>query len=223
MKQPIMVIAAHPDDELLGVAGTLLKHKERGDDVSILILGDGEISRDENPQVEKRESNAQKMGQKLGVKNLFLEKFLDNQFDSSPLLDIVKVVGKHVDQVKPTIIYTHHPYDLNVDHRLTAQAVLCHCRPMPGLSVKKIATFETVSTTEWQVKRGETAFCPNEYQNITKYIDGKIELLKIYDDEMRPYPHPRSFEGIRVLAQMRGIEVGYEYAEAFEIIRVLHD
>lgn len=221
----ILVAVAHPDDELLGVGGTILKHAKEGDVVSVLILGDGELARETGTEksVKERADQAMQAGKKLGVANVFLEKLPDNQFDSLPLLSIVKIVEKYVNKVQPSIMYTHHWADLNVDHKLTFQAVLTACRPQPGFCVKKILAFETPSSTEWEKKRGDTVFTPTEYNNITDYIEKKIDALKMYEKEMRGYPHPRSFEGMRVLAKYRGMSAGYEYAEAFEIVRNLRD
>lgn len=221
MKNKILVIVAHPDDEILGVGGTILKHIKKGEEVSILILSDGEISKDGNVDVEKRESQAKKVTQCLGVKNIFTERLPDNQFDSISLLRITKEVEKVIKIVEPDTVYTHHVYDLNIDHRLTFQAVLTACRPQLNFCVKKILTFETLSSTEWQIKDQNNMFCPTEHVNISDFIDRKIEILKIYKDELREYPHPRSVEGVRVLAQYRGMEVGLKYAEAFQTVRHL--
>jgi len=218
----ILIVGAHPDDEILGVGGTILKHVKNGDQVKILILGDGEISR-ETGDIAKRQNQAQIAAMSLGVKDLILEKLPDNQFDSVPLLTIVKIVEKAIMEFKPEIIYTHHGADLNIDHQLTFRAVITACRPQPAFFVKKILTFETSSSTEWQSKASEKIFLPNEYHDISEFIDKKIEILKNYQDELRPYPHPRSAEGVKILAQYRGIEVGYRFAEAFQIIRSLND
>ena len=149
---------------------------------------------------------------------MFLENFPDNQFDSVPLLKIAKCVEGVIAKVKPTIIYTHYAHDLNVDHRLACQATITACRPMPGAPTRKIFSFETLSATEWQIKDFRQ-FAPNHYVDISKYLKQKQSLLKIYNDEMRPYPHPRSYEGIEILAKYRGLEVGLKAAEAFVIVR----
>ena len=214
----ILIIGAHPDDEILGVGGTILKHVKAGDQVKILILGDGETAR-ETGDIAKRQNQAQTAAMALGVKDLILEKLPDNQFDSMPLLEVVKKIEKVISEFKPEIVYTHHGNDLNIDHQLTFQAVITACRPQPEFFVKKILTFETLSSTEWQNKTSDKIFLPNEYQDISEFIDKKIEILKNYQYELRLYPHPRSAEGIKILAQYRGLEVGFKYAEAFCLIR----
>jgi LmbE family N-acetylglucosaminyl deacetylase len=220
----ILVVAAHPDDEVLGAGGTILKHKSAGDEINVLFLGDGVSSRDANAaEQKKRAAQAVAAAKVLGVNKIFLEKLPDNKFDSVPLLEIVKIVEKAINIIKPGIIYTHFGEDLNIDHRLAYQAVLTACRPQPEFFVKKILAFEVLSSTEWQAKEKNKSFCPNEYNDIGKFIDKKIKAMEIYNDELRKYPHPRSKEGIKILAQYRGIEVGYKYAEAFQTVRRLND
>ncbi len=220
----ILIVAAHPDDEVLGAGGTILKHVKNGDHVSILILSDGEASRGATvTQIKKRIDQAKKAAKILGAKKVILEILPDNQFDSVPLLEIVKIVERVINKIKPSIIYTHFGEDLNIDHRLTFQAVLTACRPQPKFFVKKILAFEVLSSTEWQEKKKKSLFCPTHYSDISSFIGQKLKALEVYADELRPYPHPRSKEGVKILARYRGLEAGYKYAEAFQIIRTLED
>lgn len=220
----ILVVAAHPDDEVLGAGGTILKHAQSGDQVSILLLGDGVTSRGAGPaEIKARQDQASRAAKRLGIKKVFLEALPDNKFDSVPLLEIVKKVEMVLDQIKPSVVYTHFGNDLNIDHRLTFQAVMTACRPQPKFFVKKILSFEVLSSTEWQAKKKNKLFCPTEYNDIGKFIDKKIKAIEIYSDELKAYPHPRSKEGIKILAQYRGLEVGFKYAEAFEIVRNIID
>lgn len=220
----VLIIAAHPDDEILGVGGTILKHVKAGDQVSILLLGDGVTSRGDNAVgIKERANQAEQAAKILGAREVILENLPDNKFDSVPLLEITKIVERAIFKIKPNIIYTHFGEDLNIDHRLTFEAVITACRPQPKFFVKKILAFEVLSSTEWQVKKNNKLFCPNKYHNIEEFIDKKIKAMAVYHDELKVYPHPRSKEGIRILAQYRGLEVGYNYAEAFEIVRQLTD
>lgn len=220
----ILVVAAHPDDEVLGAGGTILKHAKKGDAVYLLILGDGVTSRGSSKaEIKKRQGQAERAAKILGIKKVFLETLPDNKFDSVPLLEIVKKVEKTVQAIKPNIVYTHFSDDLNIDHRLTCRAVLTACRPQPNFFVKKIMAFEVLSSTEWQEKKKKSLFCPTHYNDISEVIDEKIKALEVYQDELRAYPHPRSKQGVKILARYRGLEVGYKYAEAFEIIRTLND
>ncbi len=225
MKNKVLVVVAHPDDEVLGAGGTILKHAKNGDWVGILILGDGVTSRDASyeSEIRKRAAQARKAAKTLGAKKIILGSLPDNKFDSVPLLEIVKKVEKAVHEIKPNIIYTHFSDDLNIDHCLTFRAVLTACRPQPKFFVKKILAFEVLSSTEWQEKKRKSLFCPTEYSDISKFIEQKIKAMEIYRDELKSYLHPRSKEGIKVLARYRGLEVGFKHAEAFQVIRRLSD
>lgn len=219
MKNDVLVVAAHPDDEVLGVGGTMLKHVNEGDRVHILLLGDGESARDLKGNIKKRANQANRVAEKVGAKNLFLEKLPDNQFDSLSLLQITKTVEKYLFKIKPSILYTHFANDLNIDHRLTFQAVITACRPQPDFFVRYIFSFEVLSSSEWQYKKGAQLFAPTHYNDVTRFIDKKMSLMKIYKNELRPFPHPRSLLGIKTQAQYRGMEVGLDFAEAFELVR----
>jgi N-acetylglucosamine malate deacetylase 1 len=215
----VLVVVAHPDDEVLGAGGVILRHKDIGDTVSVLILSDGETSRDNGVDIKKRNEQALQAANVLGVDNSFFAAFPDNSFDTVALLDIAKKIEEVIRQINPSIIYTHHANDLNIDHRRTCEAVLTAARPQPGYPVRAIYSFEVLSSTEWQIKSSEKLFAPTLYVDIKKYINKKKEALSIYKDELQPSPHPRSLEGVDVLATWRGMEVGLEYAEAFVLIR----
>src|SRR3990167_9436007 len=205
----ILIVAAHPDDEVIGAGGTILKHAQSGDQVSILLLGDGVTSRGASAaDIKNRASQAMRAAERLSVKKVFLEALPDNKFDSVPLLEIVKMVERVIFKIKPKIIYTHFGDDLNIDHRLTFQAVITACRPLPKFFVKKILAFETLSSTEWQAKKKKSLFCPTYYNDIGYFISKKIKATEVYRKELRNYPHPRSKQGIKILAQYRGLEAG---------------
>lgn len=157
----------------------------------------------------------------MGVEKIVLCDFPDNRMDSVPLLDVVKKVENEVEDFQPDTIYTHHGGDVNVDHKTAHKAVTTACRPLPGTSVKDIFFFETLSSTEWQIMTPNNIFCPNIYIDIGTYIDKKIEALHYYESEMRQYPHSRSYEAIKILAQQRGFTVGCYYAEAFMLGRMI--
>ena len=225
MKRRILVIAAHPDDEVLGCGGTVARRVAEGFEVSTLILGEGITSRDDKSQKRKREGSLKSLKRNIykanaitGVKNLFLFNFPDNRFDTVALLDIVKVIEKVKEKVKPDIIYTHHKNDLNIDHRITYNAVLTACRPIAGNTVKEIYSFEVPSSTEWNYPY---LFSPNAFVDISGMIKKKIKAFKYYKSELREFPHPRSKETIEAIARHRGSVSGVEYAEGFEVIRIV--
>jgi len=217
-KKKVLIVAAHPDDEILGIGGTALKHIKNGDEVSCLILGEGVTSRETREgTVEELHKDSLNAAEIIGFNDVFFSNFPDNRFDSVDLLDIIKEVEKYLEKVKPDIIYTHNENDLNIDHRITFQAVLTACRPCNKNCPEKIYTFETLSSTEWQTS--DKQFKPNTYIDIEEEIEKKIEALGAYKSEVREYPHSRSLEGVRILAQYRGLEAGLKYAEAFCLIR----
>jgi len=218
-KKKVLIVAAHPDDEILGIGGTAIRHADNGDDVFCLIMGEGAMSRSGAQTEDKnklREETVQ-AARIIGFKGLGFADLPDNSFDSVPLLKIVKTVEQYLERIRPNIIYTHYEDDLNIDHRLTFQAVLTACRPINVNCPKEIYTFETLSSGEWQVPNKK--FKPNIYIDIANVIERKIEALKKYLSEIREYPHPRSAEGINILAQYRGLESGLRFAEALILVR----
>jgi len=223
-KHKVLVVAAHPDDEVLGCGGTINNHVKKGDDVSILILGEGITSRGagKSRNTEKElgvlKEQCAKAAKFLGVKKICFADFPDNSFDAVPLLTVVKVVENIKKQIAPSIIYTHYEGDLNIDHRITFQAVMTACRPLREETVKKIYSFEVLSSTEWG-RAPVGVFNPDVYRDITPYIKNKIKAFSVYKGEVKKWPHPRSVEGVDVLARKRGSESGLEYAEAFRLVR----
>ncbi len=215
----ILVIAAHPDDEALGCGGALVRHVARGDRVQCLFLADGAGSRSEGADVGLRQRQAEAAARRLGAAAPMLLGFPDNRMDSVPLLDIVQAVEKVIAEVRPDIIYTHHGNDLNIDHRITHQAVLTACRPQPDSCVRAIYGFEVPSSTEWASPEAAPAFRPVRFVDISDYLQHKMALLDCYADEMRAFPHARSREAVEALARWHGATVGVAAAEAFSVIR----
>ncbi len=217
----ILVVAAHPDDEVLGCGGTIALHTERGDRVEIVILGEGMRSREGHDvdDVELLHGGAREAARLLGAR-LRLEPLPDQQFDTVPLLEVIRVVERHVADVDPDVVYTHHPGDLNADHGVTTRAVLTALRPMPGRKPVSIVAFETLSSSEWNYSPALPRFRPQWYIDISSTIERKVAALEAYGTEIRGWPHPRSSEGVRVAARRFGMEIGVGYAEAFEVMRV---
>jgi len=226
MKKKILIIAAHPDDEVLGCFGTVARLIKEGHDAYTLILGEGKTSRDEERVAETRKDDIaelnteiEKANSLIGIKKVFVESFPDNRFDSVDLLDIIKVISKVKEEVNPDIIFTHYEHDLNIDHQVTYQAVITATRPMADECVKEIYSFEILSSTEWKYP---LSFSPDTYFDISKTIDLKVKSMKVYDSELCEFPHPRSLEGIRLNAQYQGMRVGIKNVEAFKTIRKLY-
>jgi LmbE family N-acetylglucosaminyl deacetylase len=224
-QKSILIVAAHPDDEVLGCGGTIAKHAQSGDKTHILIIAEGATSRHEKRDVKKSDGelstlqlSALKAAQILGAEKPRFGNFPDNRLDSIDLLDIIKLIEALVKEVQPHTVYVHHGGDLNIDHKLVYRAVLTACRPLPGFCVKNIYTYETVSSTEWGVEL-QTPFRPTLFINISDTYTDKLAALEAYNTEMRPFPHARSIENIKALARTRGASVGLEFAEAYAVIR----
>lgn len=224
----LLVVGAHPDDEMLGCAGTLARHAEAGHEVHILVAGEGATARSgrdsggaEPPEVLALREAARRAARTVGAMEPRFLGLPDERLDGMPLLELVQRIETVLDEVRPSVVYTHHGGDLNLDHRLIHQAVVTACRPMPGQAVRCIYTFETLSSTEWSTGAIGELFAPTRFVEISAQMDKKMEALRHYQAEMRPWPHSRSLEGIRALAAYRGASMGMEAAEAFMVIRDL--
>jgi len=221
----ILIIAAHPDDEVLGCFGTVARFIKDGYEAYTLILGEGKTSRDDKRATNSKQKELNELSKEIekandiiGIKKVYIEKFSDNRFDSHTLLDIVKIISKVKEEVKPDIIFTHYENDLNIDHQITYKAVITATRPMENESVKEIYSFEILSSTEWNYP---LSFSPDTFFDISDTLDLKIKAMQMYSSELRNYPHPRSLEGIKLNAKYYGMRVGKKYIEAFKSIRVI--
>jgi LmbE family N-acetylglucosaminyl deacetylase len=227
MVNPVVVIAAHPDDEVLGCGGTLALMAKAGRPIHVLLAADGVLSRgNEAPHtniefLKRRNSAAINACQLLGCQSVELLDLPDNRLDSLDLLDIVKLVEEFIDKHRPTTIFTHHPGDVNIDHRILHDAVITACRPQPGFYVSELLFFEVPSSTEWRPPGSGMMFSPNWFFDISETLDVKLAALREYKDELRNFPHPRSIDAVDALARWRGASVGFKAAEAFVLGRKL--
>jgi len=220
----ILIVAAHPDDEVLGCGGTIARLlSERNVEVATLILGEGVTSRDKNrdrdsrkKEIEALKKNIIKANRVLGIKKVFSFDFPDNRFDTVALIDIVKVIEEVKQSFMPDTIFTHFANDMNIDHAITNKAVLTATRPMSDEPVKEIYAFEVLSSTEWNFP---LSFSPDMFVDIGDNLKKKQEAMGVYASELRQFPHPRSIEGIALNAKTWGMKVGFLYCEAFQTIR----
>ncbi len=221
MARRVLVVAAHPDDEVLGCGGTLARHVASGAVVQAIFLADGVGARggDVAAAMATRREAAHAAADILGTLPPMFLGFPDNRMDGTPLLDVIQRVEEVAAAFGPDVVYTHHGGDLNVDHRIALQATVTAFRPLPGGGVRAIYTFEVPSSTEWGTRDTDRAFDPVRFVDIRDVLSVKIRALACYGDEVRPFPHPRSPRGVEALATVRGTVVCLEAAEAFGVVR----
>ncbi len=220
----VLVFAAHPDDELLGLGGTVRRLANEGKTVRAVIMAEGLTSRADSREEADwtgllgLQEDARKAAEIVGYKSIEFCGLPDNRMDGMDLLDVIKIVSKYVEKYQPDTIFTHHHGDLNIDHRITCEAVLTACRPVGEYCVKRIYTFETPSSSEWNIHYSEP-FTPNVYFDVTGTLEAKVEGMACYRTESKIYPHPRSAEALRSLGRLRGSNAGFEMAEGFMLLR----
>ena len=217
-KNKILIVAAHPDDEILGCGGTMIKLKNTSD-INVVFMTDGISARGVNDIKKKlRRKKCDDLFKYLKLKKPIFFDFPDNKMDEVPLLKIVKKLETLIQKIKPKTIFTHYSDCLNIDHKITSQAVMTACRPLKDNSVKKILSFEILSSTEW-AKFKNKGFEPNYFVDISGQFKKKIIAMKFYQKELRKYPHSRSLKAIESLARFRGVSSGVDFAEGFYLNR----
>jgi LmbE family N-acetylglucosaminyl deacetylase len=222
MRDTVLVIAAHPDDEILGCGATMARHAAAGAAVHVVIVAEGATSRGGeggSDQVAALRQAGSKAASIVGAEAPRFMGMPDNRLDGLPLLDVVQPIEAIMAELHPQVVYTHHGGDLNVDHRIVHQATLTACRPLPNSPVREVLAFETVSSTEWGGGGFGPVFRPTHYVEATARLETKLEALRCYEMEMRSFPHARSYAAVEALASRRGAEVGVGAAEAFAVIR----
>ncbi len=219
----VLVVAAHPDDEVLGVGGTIAWHVARGDEVVVLLLTDGVTAR--HSVTEPQKAAARQACRELGVEDIVFANLPDEGLDGMPLLEIIRPISQLVREVRPRVVYTHHRGDANQDHRAAFEATLVAVRPFGDNPVERVLCYEVASSTEWGPPFADWAFLPNVHVDISSTLEAKLRAIEAYREtfqsEIKPFPHPRSPEAVRFYAQQRGITVGMTAAEAFVLVREL--
>jgi LmbE family N-acetylglucosaminyl deacetylase len=223
MSKQIVVLAAHPDDETFGLGGTIVHHIQQEDLVSVLILADGVTAR--HDATELQQAATRKACAALGVKDVRFAGLPDQRLDGLPLLEVIRPIHELFQELQPQVVYTHHRGDANQDHRTVFAATLVAARPVGSNPVERVLCYEMASSTEWGPPFTEWAFLPNVFVDISATLEAKLKAVEAYREtfqsEVKPFPHPRSPEAVRIYAQQRGITVGMAAAEAFALVREL--
>lgn len=223
----LLVVVAHPDDEVLGCGGLIYKLTSNNKKIRVVILGEGSScrfhfekinSKEVREAINERELCAKRSFEILGVKDFHFEKYHCGRFDNIPIIDIGKKIEDHIIDFKPDTLITHSYRDANSDHRIVANAAIVATRPIPGSSVKNLLMTEVLSSSEW---RFIEQFQPNLFVDIKDSISTKIKAFECFHTESREFPFPRSSSGIDTLAKYRGMQAGLEYCEAFELVRAV--
>ena len=219
----VLVVVAHTDDETFGCGGFIKKLSKKKNTIGAISFTDGLGSRSNFTlkKIEKRKEASINASKILGFNWLAQYNYPDNELDKVSLLEIVKIIEKHKKKFKPHIVLTHNFSDLNIDHRIISESTLTAFRPEPKEKLEQFITFEVPSATDFRVLKNKKNFVPNFFVNIENSLKSKIKAIKIYKDELKPYPHSRSLKGLKNLNKIRGNQSGLKYAEAFEIIRVI--
>lgn len=218
----IIVVSAHPDDELIGVGGTLLKHIEKGDQIYWLIITNVfENQGFASSFVERRQREIAMVAERLEIARTFKLDFPTSTLSSSSLFQLIPKVTDIFKQVEPEIVYCVNRSDAHSDHRITFDAVVACTKSFRNPTLKRFLMYECISETEFAPALPERAFLPNYFVDITNQLPRKLELLKIYESEMGVHPFPRSQENIRALAMFRGASIGVHFAEAFQLLKYI--
>ena len=217
----VLVISAHPDDETLGCGGTLLKHKKEGDSLHWIIATSPHTPTWSEEIVTSKTLEIEAVSEAYGMETIHKLGFPAVKLDTIPLDDIIKAIGSPTSQIKPEIIYLIHGGDVHSDHRITFEATMSAVKSfnMGRSGVRRLLSFETISSTETGFQPSTSVFIPNVFVDISAYITNKLEIMELYKTEMQDDPLPRGLSAIRALARYRGASIGVKYAEAFMLIR----
>jgi N-acetylglucosamine malate deacetylase 1 len=216
----VLVLAAHPDDEVLGMGGTLCLHAaEQGDEVRVVCVTDGSSTQypGDTEVRERKNEEARAAAEVLGVTDYVHLDLPDMRLDTLPHVELNAVVEGQIRDVAPEVVYTPHP-DVNLDHRALFDSVAVAARPTPGQPVRRLLTYAPTSSTEW-TPAATNWFVPNWFVDITSTLDRKLEAFSRFETERRDYPHPRNDRALRAHAELYGATVGCEYAEPFVLVR----
>ncbi len=215
----ILVIATHPDDEVLGCGGVIARHASRGDRVDVLVVTRGAPDQFSDSQVKELRKELESAHSILGVAAVHFLDFPAPKLDLVPAHELADAIGAQIGSIQPSVAYLPHRGDLHSDHRSAFGAALVAARPIGNCIVRKLLSYETLSETEWAAPVAEDAFLPSVFIDITAYLDKKKKAMAAYRSQLKEFPHPRSLQAVESLARLRGSTVGVQAAEAFQLIR----
>lgn len=215
----VLIITTHPDDETLGAGGTILKHRNKGDEIHWFIGTAAFAAQYSQEHIEKQRSCVNKMSEMYGMTSVSWPGLPTTCLDQIPLNEIIVSLKDVIDKVQPHCIYTVGNHDVHTDHSIIFSALLTTIKSYNHSGyLQRIMTYEVISSTDVYPLSRAALFVPNVYSDITSFIDIKLEIMSVVEDELQPSPLPRSMESIRALARYRGSIIGVEYAEAFNLI-----
>jgi LmbE family N-acetylglucosaminyl deacetylase len=215
----VLVVASHPDDEILGAGATLAGHASRGDAVHAVVLAEGASSRYSETMVQALQKAGLRAAEEIGFASIRFEGLPDQRLDTIPLIEITQGLEAILEEFDPEVVYTHFPGDVNVDHGVVARAVWTACRPYRFPRIRRLAAFETPSSTEWAWPLPDGVFSPTLFVDVSATIDAKLAAMECYSAELRDYPHPRSTRALRQRAEFWGSMVDRSAVEPFVILR----
>jgi len=215
----VLVIAPHPDDEVLGCGGTIGKHVSAGDDVYLCIVTKAYSPEWSEHVIKEKKEEVLRVSEILGIEKIYFLDLPTVKLDTIPQKELNEAITQLVNEVQPEVIYIPHKGDVNKDHQIVFDTVMIAIRPRPNSVLQKVLAYETLSETEWGFPSAESVFIPNVYVDISETLELKLRAMSQYKSELREFPHPRSLEAISALAQLRGSTVGVKAAEAFMLVR----
>jgi len=216
LKNKILVVAVHPDDETLGCGGTLLKHKANGDQIHWLICT---TLKKDNNYYHIREKEIKKVSKLFDFNSYHHLEFETSKIDQYSMVELIEKISRVINKIKPNTIYLPFRNDVHSDHKKIFEASYSCTKSFRYSFIKKIYMMETLSETEFSLNNKKDIFVPNTFVNISKYINKKIRIMKVYKSEISKFPFPRSEKNIRALANFRGATCGYKHAESFMLLK----
>lgn len=215
----VLVIAPHPDDEVLGCGGTIAKHASGGDEVYLCIVTKAYPPEWPEDEIKERRKEVLKVNEILGIKKTYFLDLPTVRLDTIAQKEFNDVITQVVNEVQPEVVYIPHKGDVNRDHQIVFDAAMVAARPKSGSSIERVLSYEILSETEWAAPFPENAFIPNVFVDISGTLEIKLKAMSEYRSELRKFPHPRSLEAITALAKLRGSAIGVKAAEAFMLVR----